>query len=601
MKPIQHRAGLIPRLFAITRLARRAYYPYRFQIVALVALSALAGVLEGIGINAVIPLMSYLVEAEGPATDTVTNIMRVVFQFLHLDFAPKYLLFFIVAMFVARGIVMFLVAYVQAVISSNYARATKSTLFESILRSSWSHLMQQRLGRLETTMMVDVPSSESLLRHLATTITLVTGIVVYLFVAFTVSPLITFITFALGFLVIFASKPFLYRIRMLGAERVRINMDTTHLVGEHILGMKTVKAAGVEDKIITRGYSLFTVFRDLHVKLALVQQATQFVIPPLGVLYIALIFGVAFKTSFISIAVLPAIFYLIYRIFLYVQQAQNSLQKVNELVPHLQNVLAYTDQSHEAEEHASGNAPFMFSKELAFKDVHYRYEDAAQDVLQGVSFSVRRGSLVGVIGPSGAGKTTCVDLLLRLLPPKEGAITLDGVDVSSISLTDWRKKTAYVSQDIFLLHDTIRNNIRFYNDAISDADIENAVRMAHLDDVVSASPDGLEQTVGERGLKFSAGQRQRIAIARALAHKPEILILDEATSALDAESESHIKRILEELKGKVTVITIAHRLSTIQHADKLVAIEAGKVVEEGTPSELLKNKGSYFYKVNSIT
>lgn len=588
------------RFGAIISLARRAYYPYRWQILGLTLLSFVGGILEGIGINAVIPLFSYLVDASGPASDTVTNVMRSLFQVLHLDFSPKYLLFFIVAMFMARGVAMFCIAYVQALIASDYGRETKRRLFGSLLHSSWPHLVKHKLGHLESILMVDVHAGESLLRHLGTSITLLTGIIVYLAVAFTISPIITGITLLLGLIVIFGSKPLLYRIRMLGIERVSINQGISHLVSENTLGLKTVKAAGVEDKLLARGADLFNRYRAMFIKMTLLQQMTQFLIPPLGVLYIALIFGVAYRTEFVSIAVLPAIFYLIYRIFLYVQQVQDSIQRVNDLVPHLQSVLAVIDAAERAQERSSGNRPFSFLKELSFKSVEYHYEDAEHSALSDVSFTIPRGGMIGLIGPSGSGKTTCVDLMLRLLENTGGSITLDDVDIRTISLEEWRGKTAYVSQDIFLTHDTIANNIRFYNEDLSIEEIAKAARMAHLDDVVAAHRDGLNVMVGERGMKLSAGQRQRIAIARALARKPELLILDEATSALDAESEAYIKRILEELKGSITIIVIAHRLSTIMNADMLIALENGRIVEADAPEKLLKEKDSYFYRVNSI-
>jgi ATP-binding cassette subfamily C protein len=158
-----------------------------------------------------------------------------------------------------------------------------------------------------------------------------------------------------------------------------------------------------------------------------------------------------------------------------------------------------------------------------------------------------------------------------------------------------------VSQDFFLLEDTIRNNIRFYDDSITDDEIWKAAEMAHIADFIRECPDGLDTQVGDRGIRLSAGQRQRVVIARAMARRPEILILDEATSSLDAESEAHIKKVIEELKGKITIIAIAHRLSTIMDSNLLVVLQNGRVVETGSPEELLSNRSSYFYKVSTIT
>jgi len=190
--------------------------------------------------------------------------------------------------------------------------------------------------------------------------------------------------------------------------------------------------------------------------------------------------------------------------------------------------------------------------------------------------------------------------MLRLLQPVQGEIRLDGIDCRTIALPQWRKYVGYVSQDFFLIYDTIGNNIRFYDEQMTDEEVWEAARLAHIDEFIRRQQDGLNTMVGERGITLSAGERQRIVIARALARKPQLLILDEATSALDNESEAHIKRVIEELKGNITIVAIAHRLSTIMDSDSLIVLQGGRVVETGSPKELLGNPSSYFYKVYSI-
>ena len=208
--------------------------------------------------------------------------------------------------------------------------------------------------------------------------------------------------------------------------------------------------------------------------------------------------------------------------------------------------------------------------------------------------------MVGLIGSSGAGKTTVADLLLRLFRPNSGKILLDGKDIEEINIKSWRKKIGYVSQDVFLLNDTIKNNIKFFDKSVSSEDIANAVEAASARDFIQKLPDGLNTIVGERGIKLSAGQRQRIALARVLARNPEILILDEATSALDNKSELLVQGAIENLKGKVTVLAIAHRLSTVMNSDRLLVLEKGRILEEGAPRQLLKDKDSHFYKMYNI-
>jgi ATP-binding cassette subfamily C protein len=277
----------------------------------------------------------------------------------------------------------------------------------------------------------------------------------------------------------------------------------------------------------------------------------------------------------------------------------------------------------------AARASFSFKKELRFDGVSFAYAEGKQaedklagmkqaeedrmesgnvsggqmfgdHVLKGLSFVVPKGNTIGIIGKSGAGKTTVFDLILRLLKPTAGTITIDGEDINVTNLSQWRHRIAYVPQDAFLLNDTIRNNIRFHDSNVNDADIESAVEAAYLKDFVSELPEGLNTIVGERGTRLSGGQRQRIAIARALARKPEILLLDEATSALDVESEKYIQQAIEGLKGKMTIVIIAHRLSTVAHSDSLLVLDEGKIVESGKPADLLKDKETYYSRMYDI-
>jgi ABC-type multidrug transport system fused ATPase/permease subunit len=221
-------------------------------------------------------------------------------------------------------------------------------------------------------------------------------------------------------------------------------------------------------------------------------------------------------------------------------------------------------------------------------------------VLKDISFKMPKGGLIGIIGPSGGGKTTLADLILRLFEPTSGTIMLDGKNISDIKLSDWRTKIGYVSQDVFLQDNSIRNNIKFYDEAMSEENILEAVKMANLYDFIKTLPKGLDTQVGDRGLLLSGGQRQRIALARVLARRPEILVLDEATSSLDSASEKLIKEDIEKLKGNITIIVIAHRLSTVADTDKIIALKDGSIVEEGNPATLLENKSSYFYQMYNI-
>ena len=205
----------------------------------------------------------------------------------------------------------------------------------------------------------------------------------------------------------------------------------------------------------------------------------------------------------------------------------------------------------------------------------------------------RKGEVVALVGPSGAGKTTLVDLIPRFVEPTRGRITIDGVDIANVRLESLRALTGIVSQDTVLFNDTVRNNVAFGGRQYSDAQLEAAARAANALGFITELPDGCDTSLGERGTRLSGGQRQRLAIARALLLDPPILILDEATSALDVESERLVQEAIDRLLSGRTVFVIAHRLSTIQHADRILVLDRGELVEEGTHAELLLLGGAY--------
>jgi len=278
---------------------------------------------------------------------------------------------------------------------------------------------------------------------------------------------------------------------------------------------------------------------------------------------------------------------------------QNNLHTINEYVPHLRSVLNYEKKAKDYEEMDRGKKKFVFNKQLQFNHVSFAYNDDRQ-ILTDIDFNIAKGELVGLIGPSGVGKTTLVDLILRLLTPTQGQILLDQQNIKEITLKDWRQKIGYVSQDIFLMNDTVENNIRFYNKTLTKNEIIAVAKMANIYEQIINLPDKFNTIIGERGIMLSVGQRQRIVIARILARQPELLILDEATSALDNESEIKIQEVIKKLKGKITVLVVAHRLSTVIDSGRLIVLEDGRIVEQGPPAKLLEDQGSYFSKVYNL-
>ncbi len=229
---------------------------------------------------------------------------------------------------------------------------------------------------------------------------------------------------------------------------------------------------------------------------------------------------------------------------------------------------------------------------IRFKNVHFAYEPA-RPILKGVDFEVPAGKMIAIVGPSGAGKSTISRLLFRFYAPQEGQITIDGQDIALVQQTSLRAAIGMVPQDTVLFNDTIGYNICYGRPGASEEDVRAAARMAQIDDFIEKLPDGYKTMVGERGLKLSGGEKQRVAIARTILKAPPILMLDEATSALDSLTEKQIQTALDRVAQNRTTLVIAHRLSTIIHADEIIVLQAGRIAERGTHAELLLKHGLY--------
>ena len=227
------------------------------------------------------------------------------------------------------------------------------------------------------------------------------------------------------------------------------------------------------------------------------------------------------------------------------------------------------------------NDKLVFNDRIVMKDITFRYDGSDVDVLHGVSLEIPKSQSVALVGPSGGGKTTTADIILSLLHPTQGCVTVDGVDVAD-HLYTWRRKFGYIPQSIYLIDDSIRKNVAFgvADDEIDDEAVWHSLEDAQLKEFVMSLPEGLDTKVGERGTRISGGQRQRIGIARALYRNPEILVFDEATSALDNDTEREVMAAIGGLQGTKTMIMIAHRLSTIENCDKVYRVESGKITQE---------------------
>ncbi len=573
----------------------RTFRRYRWHVAALVLFGFLSALLEGIGINAVIPLISFFTGGGGEATDFITRAIQGLFAFLHIPFSFRYLLGFILGLFILRAASVVFFGYIRGWIGADFLGKESEDVLRRTMQASWPFLLKQKIGTMHNTLVRDIQCTSSLLGVVGQVIQSFSGFCMYLLVALNISPAMTLYTLGGGVLLVFAVRPLLRRTRQIGEQAAGVEKQFAQFLSEHIIGMKSVKAAGAEQAAMADGGAHIRLLRALSIKLSLVRALSGGLFQPFSLILVVLLFTLTYKAPGFSIISFAATLYLIQKIFTYLESGQNALHSIGEMVPYARHISNFKNKLDANREPVSaGKEAFNFKESMQFENVSLQYEEGRL-ALCGISFAVKRGSTVGLIGPSGAGKTSVADLVMRLFEPTEGRLVLDGRPAGDFSLTDWRQRIGYVGQDIFLFNGSIEDNIRMYRDLSHDEVVEAAVR-ANIHDHVVSLPQGYRTVVGDRGVMLSGGQRQRVALARALAGNPEMLVLDEATSALDVESEQLIQQSIKSLQGKITVFIIAHRLSTIENADTLLVFDKGRLIERGSPEELRQTAGSYFAK-----
>lgn len=584
------------KLITSLRFFRKAFASYRYRIMLLVVVGFLGGFMEGIGINTVIPLFSFVVKGQEKPTDIVSTSIEKFFAFIHVPYSLTYLLIFIALLFILKAIMTFCTNYITDKIRTDYVKKARAKLLSMTLEANWSYLSKQKIGYLEKVLMNDINAYSAMLSYTSSTVILVTNALIYIFIAFNVSPAITLITVCIGGIFFIIFKPIMDRVRLIGHETSIAQKQLANHVNESMIGIKTIKAMALESKVTNKGMEFFERLRHAEMKLSIFSSLTYVITQPFTIFIILGIFAFSYKLTTFSFASFAVIIYSINKIFNYVQDGQARLQSISALYPFLRSVVDYEDHAIQSKEPYQGKRPVSFEKEISFRNISFAY-DLKNEVLSDINLTIPKGSMVGIVGPSGSGKTTFVDLLLSLIGPTSGDIYVDDTPLRDMSSKDWKRHIGYVSQDIFIVNDTLRNNIKFYDPSISDEDMIEATKIAHIYDFISSLPNGFDTMAGERGMELSGGQRQRIALARVLARKADILVLDEATSALDNESEAGIQKAIEELHGKITMVMIAHRPTTVANVDTLVVIKDGVITETGNPQALLKNNDSYFHKM----
>ncbi|MCW5960080.1 MAG: ABC transporter ATP-binding protein [Pyrinomonadaceae bacterium] len=385
------------------------------------------------------------------------------------------------------------------------------------------------------------------------------------------------------------------KLRPIFRERSVINAEVTGRLSESLGGIRIVKSYTAEKReelIFARGAHRF--FRNVASSMTGVSAVSSFSSLIIGAISVVMIIIGGSSVIDGSMTIGDLFMYIFFTGLLAfpIVQLSSIGTQITEALAGLDRIREIMEMTTEDDQDESRSSMKALEGRLTFEDVHFEYEENTP-VLRGVSFDAPAGSTTALVGSSGSGKSTILSLVLNFVQPKSGRILIDGRDLQSIKLREYRKLLGVVLQENFLFDGTILDNVRFSNPQATLDEIKEACRIAYCDEFIDKFENGYDTVVGERGVKLSGGQKQRIAIARALLADPKILILDEATSSLDSESEQKIQASLNELRKGRTTFVIAHRLSTIRSADMILVVEAGEIVERGTHEELLLQSGRY--------
>ncbi len=482
-----------------------------------------------------------------------------------------------------------------------YERSLRTQLYDAVSKADWENLSSLKSSELVNLMVTQCRQARFCLQFIITLLASFVSAIMQLVIACWMSLPLTAVVLIVGSFFLWLFRPFQKRSRAYGQQAVEINRDLYREIQEQLGGLKEIRAYGAEKIHYTR-------FADLSQKSyeTNLHQAQLSVLPQLCysiaaavMIAFAFVYGVLIlQTGTAQLMVLVYIFSRLWPVF---SSWQGQLQSVNAYLPAwetVQNTISMLRK--EDTEHNSVHTKIKFDNELRFDGVSFVYKNGSKEVLSDVSFFLPYGSVTALIGRSGAGKSTAADLLMGLLQPSNGQILIDNTPLADDNIHSWHKCVGYVPQDPLLFNGTIRENLlRFHIEATED-DLITALKQAMAWEFVEALPKGLDTVIGSRGLGLSGGQRQRIVLARVLLGKPRLIILDEATSALDYESESHIKETISSLRGKTTVLIIAHRLATIRGADRVIVLDDGRVVENGSMQELINKEDGYMAKMVSI-
>lgn len=569
----------------IARFARYMARTLRWRLALLLAFGLLSAVTAGASLVVMVPLLGLIgVETGGGTTEPFVAYVTRFIDSLGLAPSAGILLALNAFVLICTAALQRIQEVVEPRIYEDFVHGERRRLFSALTYTRWRLLAAEKASSNLHLLTKEVDRLGGLAQRIVGLVTKASIVVVHLVVAVVLSPLLTALVVATGVVLAAVSAPLAQRAKARGREVSGAFRQLYGVVSDHLAGLKTVKAHAAEAPSVRVFDARSRGAADAVVDVAANQANVGLLLQVGSVALLSGIVWTALSLESVTPAGLLVLIYLFARLVPMLTGLQRSYQSLLSRLPALELVEEALNRFGDAREHPVGADIAPLHDSITLRDVRFAYVPG-RDALTGVDLVVPVGRTTAIVGASGGGKSTVADVLIGLLEPDLGEMLLDGRPLVPTQRTSWRQRVAYVAQDVFLFHDTIRANLLIADEAADEARLWEALDSASAS-FVRDLPDGLDTVVGDRGTKLSGGERQRLALARALLRDPELLVLDEATSSLDSLNEARVQEAIRGLHGRVTLVVIAHRLATVRDADVIHVMANGRIVESGTWLEL---------------
>jgi ATP-binding cassette, subfamily B, bacterial MsbA len=498
---------------------------------------------------------------------------------------------------ILKNFLVWIAGQFGATLQEYVTRDLRNAVYRHLAHLPLGYFTQMKAGQILSRVINDTFETRLILTQIVTqSLQSASLVIVYIAILFSISWQLSLIALVILPLLGFSLQPMLRKLRRGNLRRGNVHGEMTSVLQETISGIRLVKASGTESYEEGRFAEGSNKYARSSLKLTRLALLAPPVTEIIGTVIAVLILWIGawqvLRSGTMTGATLLAFLTLVLRLLQPLKQLSQMRTTAQSSLASAERLFEILDSPAEFQRDRGTRDMATFDRHLEFENVSFSYGDAP--VLSRIELSASKGEVVALVGPSGSGKSTLVDLIPRFYEPTSGRILLDGIDIRDIKLPVLRSLTGIVSQETVLFHDTVRSNIAYgATNRYTQEQIEAAAKAANAHSFIMELPRGYETLLGERGTRLSGGQRQRLAIARALLTDPPILILDEATSALDTESERLVQEAVDRLLQGRTVFVIAHRLSTITHADQILVLDRGEIVERGTHTKLLATRGAY--------